>query len=86
MAALPEEYRREPRMALESGSDGLMHTRALLAGAARLLEPGGVLLVEVGHQRAALEMACPDLPFTWLEARDGGTYVFLLLREDLPGA
>ena len=86
MAALPEEYRHEPRMALESGSDGLAHTRVLLAGAARLLEPGGVLLVEVGHQRAALEMAFPDLAFTWLEARDGGTYVFLLLREDLPDA
>jgi ribosomal protein L3 glutamine methyltransferase len=85
MASLPEEYRQEPAMALASGVDGLLHTRALIAGAARLLGEQGVLLVEIGHQRGALEMAFPDLPFTWLEARDGGTYVFLLRREDLPG-
>lgn len=86
MAALPGEYRCEPRMALASGDDGLDHARALIAGARRLLAPHGVLVVEVGHQRPVLEMALPDLPFTWLEARDGGTYVFLLRREELPGA
>ncbi|MDE3009601.1 MAG: 50S ribosomal protein L3 N(5)-glutamine methyltransferase [Pseudomonadota bacterium] len=86
MAALPGEYRCEPHMALASGDDGLDHARALIAGARRLLAPHGVLVVEVGHQRPVLEMALPDLPFTWLEARDGGTYVFLLRREELPGA
>jgi ribosomal protein L3 glutamine methyltransferase len=84
MAALPDEYRYEPGLALASGDDGLSHTRSLISAAAPLLAPDGVLLVEVGHQRAVLEMAYPDLPFTWLEARDGGTYVFLLRREDLP--
>lgn len=85
MSSLPEEYRREPGMALASGEDGLDHARALIEGAARLLTPDGVLVVEVGHQRAVLEMSLPELPFTWLEARDGGTYVFLLRRQDLPG-
>jgi ribosomal protein L3 glutamine methyltransferase len=85
MAALPDEYRREPALALASGEDGLDHTRRLIAGAAGLLSPDGVLVVEVGHQRPVLEMSLPDLPFTWLEARDGGTYVFLLQRQDLPG-
>jgi len=83
MASLPDEYRTEPEMALESGEDGLDHTRALLAGAAQLLTEEGVLMVEVGHQRANLELAYPDLPFTWLESRDGGTYVFVLRRQDL---
>ena len=86
MDALPVEYCREPEMSLASGADGLDHTRRLLAGAAALLDTGGVLVVEVGHQRAVLEMAYPDLPFVWLESRDGGTYIFLLRREDLPGA
>ena len=86
MDALPDEYRREPGMSLASGEDGLDHTRALIAGAARHLTMDGVLVVEVGHQRPVLEMSFPDLPFTWLEARDGGTYVFLLRRADLPGA
>ncbi len=86
MAVLPAEYCREPEMSLASGPDGLDHTRQLIAGAAALLDEGGVLLVEVGHQRAVLEMAYPDLPFVWLESRDGGTYIFLLRRQDLPGA
>ena len=86
MAALPDEYLLEPGMSLASGEDGLDHTRALIAAAAERLTDGGVLVVEVGHQRAVLEMSFPDLPFTWLEARDGGTYVFLLRRADLPGA
>ena len=40
MKKLPEEFRREPRLALASGSDGLDHTRTILAQAKRHLEPG----------------------------------------------
>ncbi len=43
----------EPREALVSGTDGLDATRALLAGAAALLEPGGVLALEIDERRAA---------------------------------
>jgi len=42
----------EPRVALESGFDGLEATRRLLADAARVLRPGGVLLVEIASDRA----------------------------------
>jgi release factor glutamine methyltransferase len=42
----------EPREALASGPDGLAVTRALLAGAGRVLEPGGLLAVEVDERRA----------------------------------
>ena len=41
----------EPRDALVSGTDGLDATRALLAGAAALLEPGGLLAVEIDERR-----------------------------------
>jgi ribosomal protein L3 glutamine methyltransferase len=83
MASLPTEYRTEPVMSLESGEDGLDHARALITGAADYLSRDGILMVEVGHQRANLELSFPDLPFTWLESRDGGTYVFVLRRQDL---
>jgi release factor glutamine methyltransferase len=54
-----EEYRTldpvvrqfEPREALVSGPRGLDATRALLAGAAALLEPGGLLAVEIDERR-----------------------------------
>jgi release factor glutamine methyltransferase len=47
----------EPRQALVSGPDGLDATRALLAGAAGLLEPGGLLAVEIDERRAELVRA-----------------------------
>lgn len=86
MDALPQEYRREPGLALASGSDGLDHTHTLIATAARHLHPGGLLIVEIGHNRAVLEDAYPGLPFTWLEVSGGDEYVFMLTREQLTGA
>jgi len=43
----------EPRVALDGGSDGLDVVRAVVAGAASHLEPGGILAVEIGHDQAA---------------------------------
>lgn len=86
MDALPQEYRREPGLALASGSDGLDHTHTLIATAAQHLHPGGLLIVEIGHNRAVLEDAYPGLPFTWLEVSGGDEYVFMLTREQLTGA
>jgi release factor glutamine methyltransferase len=49
----PSVSRHEPRDALVSGADGLDATRALFAGAAALLEPGGLLALEIDERRAA---------------------------------
>jgi len=81
--ALPPEYRHEPELALGSGTDGLDATRILLEQAAAHLNPGGLLVVEIGHNRDALEAAFPGLPFNWLDVSAGNEYVFLLHREDL---
>ncbi|MGE5492731.1 MAG: 50S ribosomal protein L3 N(5)-glutamine methyltransferase [Actinomycetota bacterium] len=84
VAALPPEYLHEPEMALGSGEDGLDFTRIILREAKRHLNPGGLLVVEIGHNRDELEAAYPDLPFTWLETAAGNEYVFLLREEELP--
>ena len=86
MAELPNEYRREPELALASGEDGLDFTRIILSKAADHLNPGGVLVVEIGHNRDALEDAFPETPFVWLDTAAGDDFVFLLRREDLPRA
>jgi len=84
MAALPREYRREPRLALAGGRDGLDFVHRILAGAKRRLSERGVLVVEIGAHRKALERAMPLTPFTWLETAAGNDRVFLLDRDQLP--
>ena len=83
MATLPPEYRHEPALALAAGEDGLDAVRTILKEAPRFLEPGGTLVVEVGHNRAAVELAFPRLPFVWLETEGSSEGVFLLKREEI---
>ena len=84
MQELPEEYRREPALALDGGSDGMDLVRAILVHARAHLTPAGVIVVEVGNGRAAFEAAFPALQATWLETSVGGDQVFLLERDQLP--
>jgi ribosomal protein L3 glutamine methyltransferase len=83
MADLPPEYRHEPALALAGGEDGLDAVRTILAEAPRFLNPAGTLVVEVGGNRTAAELAFPKLPFVWLETQTSSDSVFLLKREDL---
>lgn len=85
MSRLPQEYLREPAMALASGEDGLDHTRTLIANAKKHLNPDGVLFVEVGFNREGVEAAFPRLPFVWAETSVGDGVVFILERAALPG-
>ena len=84
MRTLPEEYRKEPRVALASGADGLAHARAILREAGGHPEPEGVLVMEIGHNRRALERAFPGTPFRWPDTSGGRGFVFMLRGEELP--
>jgi release factor glutamine methyltransferase len=60
---LPADVQRyEPRVALDGGADGLDVVRRVVAAAARLLRPGGWLLVEVGGDQD--EALAPTLAAT----------------------
>lgn len=83
MRRLPREYRREPRIALAGGVDGLRVVRAIVQQAGDHLEPGGMLVMEVGSGRARVERAFPRIPFIWA-ATPGGGDVLVARREDLP--
>ncbi|MBI5753368.1 MAG: 50S ribosomal protein L3 N(5)-glutamine methyltransferase [Hydrogenophilales bacterium] len=83
MAALPQEYRHEPALALASGQDGLDHVRMILKQAPQHLNAGGVLIVELGHHRTELETAFPEIEFTWPEMSAGTDCVFIVTREQL---
>ncbi|HEX6137700.1 MAG TPA: 50S ribosomal protein L3 N(5)-glutamine methyltransferase [Casimicrobiaceae bacterium] len=83
MEELPREYRHEPELALAGGDDGMDAVRTILRSAPRFLQPEGVLVVEVGHNRLAAEAAFPRMPFVWLATASSDDSVFLLRREDI---
>ena len=87
MATLPPEYRAEPFMALDgnqAGSrDGMDFIRALLAQATQHLAPYGVLVLEIGNERANFEAAFPQLEVVWLETSAGNDQVLLISLDAL---
>lgn len=83
MAQLPAEYRAEPALALDGGSDGMDFVRDLLAHLPAHLGEGGVLVLEIGNERGHFEAAFPQLEAVWLETSAGMDQVLLLTREAL---
>lgn len=83
MRKLPDEYRREPRLALASGKDGLDAVRLILREAAGHLNSKGLLVVEVGHHKRRVEAAFPQHAFIWPQTSGGDDCVFILGRDDL---
>ena len=83
MAALPPEFRAEPALALAGGDDGMDFIRVLLTEVAAFLEPNGVLVLEIGHERGHFEAAFPHLQPVWLTTSAGDDQVLLLTRESL---
>ncbi len=76
--ALPEEFRREPRLALDGGADGLAIIRTLLRQAGPRLTPQGLVLIEVGGLRAAMDREFAALQPHWLPTADGADCVCVI--------
>ncbi len=83
MRQLPAEYRAEPQMALAGGNDGMDLVRTIVAGAKARLNPGGILVVEIGNEFAYAEAAFADYELTWLSTSAGDEQVFLLTADQL---
>ncbi len=83
MAALPEEYRHEPVLALQAEDEGLEIVKRILRQAPNHLAPEGILIVEVGNSADLLQQRYPEIPFVWLAFERGGSGVFLLSADTL---
>ena len=83
MARLPKEYTHEPKLALAGGSDGMNVIRRLLKDARAHLKRDGVLIVEVGGERATVEKQFKDIPMTWLTTSAGDDMVFMTRHSEL---
>ena len=83
MAALPAEYQAEPALALAGGDDGMDLVRRIVNDAPAKLTPQGVLVLEIGNERAHFEHAFRRLEVAWLETSAGDDQVLLVTRDAL---
>lgn len=83
MDDLPSEYQVEPELALAAGYDGLDIVKRILKDSSKHLSKFGVLICEVGNSRIALQEQYPQIPFKWLEFRQGVDGVFVLTKKQL---
>jgi ribosomal protein L3 glutamine methyltransferase len=71
------EFAAEPRMAHDGGRDGLVIIRKLLEQARTRLQPHGIVVIEVGGLRAAIDREFRALQPHWLHTHDGTDCVVL---------
>jgi ribosomal protein L3 glutamine methyltransferase len=83
MGKLPQEYLREPQIALDGGADGMDLVRKIVDGACDYLTPEGILMVEIGNERENAEAAFGHLGLTWVTTSAGDDMVFLLTADQL---
>jgi ribosomal protein L3 glutamine methyltransferase len=76
--ALPEEFRREPRLALDGGPDGMGLIRKIVSQSAPRLRPHGILMIEVGGLREAFDREYARLQPHWFHTEDGSDCVCLI--------
>ncbi len=85
LRGLPEEFKQEPVMALDGGKDGLEIIRKLLRQSRDRLQPHGIVVIEVGGLRAAMDRAFPELDLHWLHTEDGEDCVCVVQAARLLG-
>lgn len=83
MSRLPEEYRHEPELALAGGEDGMDLVRRILKDAPSRLSEIGVLVLEIGNERAHFEHAFRRLEVVWMETSAGDDQVLLVTKDAL---
>lgn len=71
------EFAAEPRVAHDGGRDGLAIIRKLLRQARERLAPHGIVVIEIGGLRAAIDREFAALQPEWLETEDGSDCVVL---------
>lgn len=85
LRGLPAEFKNEPTMALDGGKDGLDIIRKLLRQSAERLQPHGLVVLEVGGLRAAMDRVWPELNLHWLHTEDGEDCVCVVQAHRLQG-
>lgn len=83
MRELPKEYLHEPQLALAGGDDGMDLVRRIVKDAPSRMSDIGVLVLEIGNERAHFEHAFRKLEVAWLDTSAGDDQVLLVTRDAL---
>ncbi|MBK9990138.1 MAG: 50S ribosomal protein L3 N(5)-glutamine methyltransferase [Verrucomicrobia bacterium] len=83
---MPDEFHREPRMSLDGGKDGLDIIRKLLRQSRDRLQPHGIVLIEVGGLREAMDKEFAALQPHWLHTEDGADCICVFHAKRLKTA
>lgn len=79
------EFAAEPRLAHDGGRDGLQIIRQLMRQAPARLQPHGILVIEAGGLRAAIDREFAAFEPHWLHTEDGSDCVVLFQAARLKG-
>lgn len=77
------EFAAEPRMAHDGGRDGLAIIRKIVRQARTRLQAHGIVVIEVGGLRAAIEQEFAALRPEWLHTHDGSDCVVVFRAGNL---
>lgn len=83
MSELPLEYLAEPTIALAGGADGMDFIREMLQQLPAKLTENGIVILEIGNERAYFEAAFPTLWVNWLVTSAGEDQVLLIEKDAL---
>ena len=67
MKKLPDEYRKEPKIALDGGFEGISLVEKIINQAQNYLSKTGILILEVGDNKKIIEKKFNQLNIYWVE-------------------
>ena len=78
MKVLPDEYRKEPKIALDGGFEGISLVEKIINQAQNYLSKTGILILEVGDNKKIIEKKFNQLNIYWIETENSNNSVCLI--------
>ena len=77
MKKLPGEYRKEPKIALDGGNEGIFLIEKIINQAQNYLSKSGILILEVGNNKKIIEKF-KEMNIYWIETENSNNSVCLI--------
>ena len=78
MKKLPDEYRKEPKIALDGGFEGISLVEKIIIQSQNYLSKSGILILEVGDNKKNIEKKFNQLNIYWVKTENSYNSVCLI--------